>query len=43
MKVLPKDGKPIINWRVRDQAFLEVYESVREIVAELAKSSADRE
>jgi hypothetical protein len=43
MKVLPKDGKPIIKWKVRDDAFLEVYESVREIVAELAKSGGDGE
>lgn len=43
MKVLPKDGKPIVKWKVRDDALLEVYESVRETVAKLAKTSGGGE
>jgi TIR domain len=38
MKVLPKDGKPIVTWKVKDEAFLEIYESVREIAAALGGS-----
>jgi hypothetical protein len=32
---LPKDGKPIVNWQSRDQAFLDVARGVRKAVQEL--------
>jgi TIR domain len=41
LKVVPKDGKPIATWRIRDQAFMEVYARVRDVVADLANATGN--
>jgi Trypsin-like peptidase domain/TIR domain len=35
LKALPKDGKPVVNWSNRDEAFLDVAKGVRAVVNSL--------
>jgi len=36
LQALPKDGRPVIRWRNRDDAFLDVARGIRAIVEEMA-------
>ena len=35
LKALPKDGKSIISWSNKDQAFLEITKGIKEIIKTL--------
>ena len=35
LKVLPKDGKPIVKWRQRDDAFVDIYRAMRKTIQTL--------
>jgi len=37
LKALPKDGKPLIKWPTLDDAFLDVVQSLRQLITELIK------
>lgn len=37
LKSLPKDGKPVISWSNRDEAFLDVAKGIRTVVEHLVK------
>ena len=37
LKALPKDGKPVISWSNRDEAFLDIAQALRRVVADVAK------
>jgi hypothetical protein len=37
LKALPKDGKPVVKWRSRDDAFVDVYTSIQKTISELVK------
>ena len=38
LKALPKDGKPVISWSNRDEAFLDIAQALRRVVADVAKA-----
>ena len=38
LKVLPKDGKPVVSWANRDEAFLDVATGIRNVVNHLKSS-----
>lgn len=40
LKVLPKDGKPVVSWGDRDEAFLDVVQGIRQAVTSLATATA---
>lgn len=35
LQALPKEGKPVLKWNIRDEAFLDVARGIREVVKEL--------
>src|SRR6266516_3461039 len=39
LQMLPKDGKPIVSWRNRDSAFVDVALGIERVVQELAVST----
>ncbi|SFU94575.1 TIR domain-containing protein [Methylobacterium sp. UNCCL125] len=39
-KLLPKDGKPVINWRSADLAFLDIAQGIRGVVKDVRKHMA---
>ena len=39
LKVLPKDGKAVTSWKDRQEAFVDVFKGVREVVIELSNRS----
>lgn len=42
LQSLPKDGKPIINWKNRDEAFLDITNGVRLVAQELINSTNEK-
>jgi TIR domain len=39
LKALPRDGKPVVKWRLRDDAFVDVYRSIQETISALVKDT----
>lgn len=39
LKALPRDGKPVVKWRLRDEAFVDVYTSIQETISALVKDT----
>ena len=35
LKAIPRDGKPVVKWKNRDDAFVDVYRSVRGVILEM--------
>lgn len=40
LQVLPRDGRPVIQWKRRDEAWLNVIEGIMEVIGELRLGSA---
>ena len=40
--MLPKDAKPVVNWRIRDEAFLNVVEGIKAAVEEMTAKTVSK-
>jgi len=43
LKAFPKDGKPVSKWRSRDEAFVDIYGQLQEIIRELHEQAIPKE
>jgi PatG Domain/TIR domain len=42
LQTLPKDGRPVVEWKIRDRAYLEIAKGIREVIGDLTLHSEER-